>query len=124
MGPWRIVNGERGVCAEPAGQSQARLARRQREEEIGSDALVDPRRGIPALREWPAACRTCWRLGTDPQPPGDLYRIDVLLKHLRGLQPQLLAAGPSLSGQGAAIGVPQHPGVDPPPPGITQAHRM
>ena len=36
-------------------------------------------------------------LGADPQQPGYLHRVDVSLEHLRGLQPQLLSAGPSLS---------------------------
>ena len=64
------------------------------------------------------------RLGADPQQPGYLHRVDVLLKHLRGLQPQLLSAGPSLSGQAATIRVPHISGVDPPATQFTQARRL
>ncbi len=63
-------------------------------------------------------------LGADPQHPGYLDRVDVLLEHLRGLQPQLLSAGPSLSGQAATIWVPHISGVDPPATQFTQARRL
>ena len=60
------------------------------------------------------------RLGADPQQPGYLHRVDVLLEHLRGLQPQLFSAGPFLSGQAATIWVPHISGVDPPATQFTQ----
>ena len=46
------------------------------------------------------------RLGADPQQAGHPHRLNSLLEHLRGLQPHLLTAGPSLSGQSA-----DHPGT-------------
>lgn len=76
---------------------------------------------ITARRPPPPLVR---RLGADPQQPGYLHRVDVLLKHLRGLQPQLLSAGPSLSGQAATIRVPHVSGVDPPATQFTQARRL
>lgn len=54
------------------------------------------------------------RLGADPQAPGHLHRLNPLLEHLRGLQPQPLAAGPTLSGQPAAIGIPHTSYLIPP----------
>jgi hypothetical protein len=55
--------------------------------------------------------------------PRDLHRVDVLLKHLRGLQPHPLTAGPPLSGQPATIGIPHNSGLNPPAALVTQARR-
>jgi len=55
---------------------------------------------------------------------GHLHWGDVLLKHLRGLQPQLLSAGLSLSGQAATIRVPHICGADPPSVRTTKARRL
>jgi hypothetical protein len=52
-----------------------------------------------------------------------LHRADILLIHLRGLQPHALTPDPPSSGQATTIWVPHDPGVDPPLGTITQARR-
>jgi hypothetical protein len=63
------------------------------------------------------------RLRADPQRTGDLPGLNVISEHLRGLQPHLLAAGPPLCGQPAAIRIPHDTGLNPASPAITQARR-
>jgi len=64
------------------------------------------------------------RLRADPQALRYLLQVHALLEHLRGLQPHLLTASPSLSGQPATIGIPHTSGVDPAETSITQARRV
>jgi hypothetical protein len=52
-----------------------------------------------------------------------LHRAGILLKHLCGLQPHALTPGLRRSGQATTIGIPDDPGVDPPPGTITQTRR-
>ena len=115
-------------------RSRPRRARRpgvQRGPQPGQLAVIQLA-GVPA-RALRGQCRLAarqvlppplvHRLRADPQQPRDLHRVDVLLNHLRGLQPHALTAGPSLSGQAATIGIPHNSGLNPPAAPITQARR-
>jgi hypothetical protein len=53
------------------------------------------------------------RRRADPQRSGDLPGVRIVLEHLRGLQPQLLAAGLGVHGQPAAIRITHDTGLNP-----------
>jgi hypothetical protein len=54
----------------------------------------------------PAPPSLIGRLGAHPQPVRHLHRADIVLIHLRGLQPHALTPGPPSSGQATTIWIP------------------